>query len=313
MPRLILLQLQRVKLCSILSIVGVATVATKRRANRNLHMKYGCFFVVLVACSGGEPPSRPTRRVHELPRADVSARRGAVSVDRVAATHDSHARTAAIASCANAASTKGESSSSSTIRRRRPISHVVSRTSVRDGGRRRSSTRQPDEQSSVREDRLERARRRRRGLADERTRRKRDALQVRLRRPAHRRLRHAGPLDRRGSRSKRRRHDDARPNHDQARTGGLARQAHHRPHRPSTPVQRAARADEPQMVRRTHDRLVSQRRRRRRSQRRGSAAIAFNYSATEWRLQRSIGASYTQLSQPVPNTTETATVSFAGS
>ena len=44
----------------------------------------------------------------------------------------------------------------------------------------------------------------------------------------------------------------------------------------------------------------------------GSAAIAFNYSAARWRLQQSIGANYTQLSQPVPNTTETATVSFAG-
>ena len=44
----------------------------------------------------------------------------------------------------------------------------------------------------------------------------------------------------------------------------------------------------------------------------GSAAIAFNYSATQWRLQQSIGANYTQLSQPVPTTTETATVSFAG-
>jgi hypothetical protein len=44
----------------------------------------------------------------------------------------------------------------------------------------------------------------------------------------------------------------------------------------------------------------------------GSAAIGFNYSAATWRLQQSIGANYTQLSQPVPNTKDTATVSFAG-
>ena len=44
----------------------------------------------------------------------------------------------------------------------------------------------------------------------------------------------------------------------------------------------------------------------------GSAAIGFNYSGATWRLQQSIGANYTQLSQPVPNTTDTATVSFAG-
>ena len=44
----------------------------------------------------------------------------------------------------------------------------------------------------------------------------------------------------------------------------------------------------------------------------GSAAIGFNYSGSTWRLQQSIGANYTQLSQPVPHTKDTATVSFAG-
>jgi hypothetical protein len=44
----------------------------------------------------------------------------------------------------------------------------------------------------------------------------------------------------------------------------------------------------------------------------GSASVAFNYSATRWRLQQSIGANYNQQSQPVPGTDETATVSFAG-
>ncbi len=43
-----------------------------------------------------------------------------------------------------------------------------------------------------------------------------------------------------------------------------------------------------------------------------SGALAFNYSATSWRLQQSIGASYTQESQPVPSTNDTATISFAG-
>ncbi len=45
----------------------------------------------------------------------------------------------------------------------------------------------------------------------------------------------------------------------------------------------------------------------------GSLSLAFNYSEAKWRLQQSIGGSYTQQSQPVPNTNnETATVSFAG-
>ncbi|HEY2366591.1 MAG TPA: hypothetical protein VGH87_09405, partial [Polyangiaceae bacterium] len=44
----------------------------------------------------------------------------------------------------------------------------------------------------------------------------------------------------------------------------------------------------------------------------GSAAIGFNYSGSTWRLQQTISANYTQLSQPVPNTKDTATVNFAG-
>ena len=44
----------------------------------------------------------------------------------------------------------------------------------------------------------------------------------------------------------------------------------------------------------------------------GSAALGFNYSGSTWRLQQTIGANYTQLSQPVPSTKDTATVNFAG-
>lgn len=44
----------------------------------------------------------------------------------------------------------------------------------------------------------------------------------------------------------------------------------------------------------------------------GIVSLPFNYSQPNWRLQQTIGASFTQLSQPVPGTTETATVSFAG-
>lgn len=44
----------------------------------------------------------------------------------------------------------------------------------------------------------------------------------------------------------------------------------------------------------------------------GSASIAFNYSGASWRVQQSIGASYTRLSQPVPNTTDQASIDFAG-
>jgi hypothetical protein len=44
----------------------------------------------------------------------------------------------------------------------------------------------------------------------------------------------------------------------------------------------------------------------------GNAFVSFNYSAEKWRLQQSIGANYSKQSQPVPGTTETATISFAG-
>ena len=43
----------------------------------------------------------------------------------------------------------------------------------------------------------------------------------------------------------------------------------------------------------------------------GSAAISFNLSQRNYRLQQSIGAGYLQESQPVPGTHDTATVSFA--
>ncbi len=43
----------------------------------------------------------------------------------------------------------------------------------------------------------------------------------------------------------------------------------------------------------------------------GTASLTYNYSAPRWRLQQSLGASYLQQSQPVPGTTETASVSFA--
>jgi hypothetical protein len=43
-----------------------------------------------------------------------------------------------------------------------------------------------------------------------------------------------------------------------------------------------------------------------------SASITFNVSHRGWRLQQGIGASYTQQSQPVAGTNETASVEFAG-
>jgi len=44
----------------------------------------------------------------------------------------------------------------------------------------------------------------------------------------------------------------------------------------------------------------------------GNATIVFNYSQRRWRLQQWLGASYSQLSQPVPGTGETASVQFVG-
>jgi len=44
----------------------------------------------------------------------------------------------------------------------------------------------------------------------------------------------------------------------------------------------------------------------------GSASISLNVSEQRWRLQQTLGASYTQESQPVPGTDETATIDFFG-
>jgi hypothetical protein len=44
----------------------------------------------------------------------------------------------------------------------------------------------------------------------------------------------------------------------------------------------------------------------------GSAAVGFNYSEQAWRLQQSIGANYSRQSQPVPGTSETASIQFGG-
>ena len=44
----------------------------------------------------------------------------------------------------------------------------------------------------------------------------------------------------------------------------------------------------------------------------GSASVSLNVSQTSWRLQQTISATYTQESQPVPGTPDTATISFAG-
>jgi hypothetical protein len=43
-----------------------------------------------------------------------------------------------------------------------------------------------------------------------------------------------------------------------------------------------------------------------------NAGVSLNYSATSWRLQQSIGVSYSRQSQPVPGTPETASISFTG-
>ncbi len=44
----------------------------------------------------------------------------------------------------------------------------------------------------------------------------------------------------------------------------------------------------------------------------GNASLSFNYSERNWRAQQSIGANYSQQSQPVPGTNETASIRFAG-
>jgi hypothetical protein len=44
----------------------------------------------------------------------------------------------------------------------------------------------------------------------------------------------------------------------------------------------------------------------------GNASLSFNYSEQSWRVQQSIGTGYSQLSQPVPGTNETASVHFVG-
>lgn len=44
----------------------------------------------------------------------------------------------------------------------------------------------------------------------------------------------------------------------------------------------------------------------------GSVSISFNDSQSRWRLQQSIGSTYSRQSQPVPGTTETASIEFGG-
>ncbi len=44
----------------------------------------------------------------------------------------------------------------------------------------------------------------------------------------------------------------------------------------------------------------------------GNASVGFNLSEPSWRVQQWIGASYSRQSQPVPGTTETASIDFAG-
>lgn len=44
----------------------------------------------------------------------------------------------------------------------------------------------------------------------------------------------------------------------------------------------------------------------------GTPSLSFNYSAADWRLQQSMSFSYSEQSQPVPGTTETATIRFVG-
>jgi hypothetical protein len=44
----------------------------------------------------------------------------------------------------------------------------------------------------------------------------------------------------------------------------------------------------------------------------GSASINYNYSGDVWRVQTGVGTSYNRQSQPVPGTSETASIDFAG-
>jgi hypothetical protein len=44
----------------------------------------------------------------------------------------------------------------------------------------------------------------------------------------------------------------------------------------------------------------------------GNASINYNYSGTDWRVQTGIGANYNRQSQPVPGTSETASIDFVG-
>lgn len=44
----------------------------------------------------------------------------------------------------------------------------------------------------------------------------------------------------------------------------------------------------------------------------GNASVSFNLSEPTWRVQQWMGASYSRQSQPVPGTTETASIDFAG-
>jgi hypothetical protein len=44
----------------------------------------------------------------------------------------------------------------------------------------------------------------------------------------------------------------------------------------------------------------------------GTAAIAYNYSARRWRVEQSMSISYSRQSQPVPGTSETASIEFTG-
>ena len=44
----------------------------------------------------------------------------------------------------------------------------------------------------------------------------------------------------------------------------------------------------------------------------GTAAITYNYSASAWRIQQSLSANYSEQSEPVAGTPETASISFAG-
>ncbi len=44
----------------------------------------------------------------------------------------------------------------------------------------------------------------------------------------------------------------------------------------------------------------------------GNASVFFNYSERSWRVQQWMGANYSEQSQPVPGTNETASITFAG-